>query len=87
MLCFVAAVGDIHGDINKAIAAFEMAGVLGQGSQGEVVWIGANTTVVQLGDVLDRGDFEIGVLLLLKPSPPWGRTVIVRQCTSALAFF
>ncbi len=28
--------------------------------EGGVKWVGGNTTVVQLGDVLDRGDSEIG---------------------------
>lgn len=27
---------------------------------GEMVWTGKDTVVVQLGDVLDRGDCEIG---------------------------
>lgn len=59
------AVGDLHGDLPKALACLELAGVLGE-ENGHVRWIGGNTTVVQLGDVLDRGDSEISTVLLLR---------------------
>lgn len=52
-------VGDIHGDLPKAIRALEVAGVLGE-QDGRPLWTGGDTTIVQLGDVLDRGDCEIG---------------------------
>ena len=54
-----ATVGDIHGDLRKAIASLEAAQVL-QEQQGQVKWSGGDTVIVQLGDVLDRGDSEIG---------------------------
>jgi hypothetical protein len=53
------AVGDIHGDLQKALACLEMAGVLAE-DDGHIKWVGGDATVVQLGDVLDRGDCEIG---------------------------
>ena len=53
------AVGDIHGDLRKAISSLEVAQVL-QEVNGQVRWAGGDTVVVQLGDVLDRGDSEIG---------------------------
>lgn len=59
MLCALWTVGDIHGDLRKAIASLEAAQVL-QEQQGQVKWSGGDTVVVQLGDVLDRGDSEIG---------------------------
>ncbi len=31
-----------------------------QEDEGHIKWVGGDTTVVQLGDVLDRGDSEIG---------------------------
>ena len=34
--------------------------MLSEDSNGRVKWVGGDTTVVQLGDVLDRGDSEIG---------------------------
>ncbi len=53
------AVGDLHGDWQKAIDAFRTAGVITV-TEDEVIWSGGDTVVVQLGDVLDRGDYEIG---------------------------
>jgi hypothetical protein len=54
------AVGDVHGDIRKVIAALGIAGVLAEDEAQRPVWVGGDTVVVQLGDVLDRGDHEIG---------------------------
>lgn len=54
------AVGDIHGDLQKTITALVISGVFRQNERGQPVWCGGDTTVVQLGDVLDRGDDEIG---------------------------
>ena len=54
------AVGDIHGDIRKAITSLGIAGVLAEDDAQRPVWVGGDTVVVQLGDVLDRGDHEIG---------------------------
>lgn len=64
--------GDIHGDLTKAIALFKLAGVVEERDR-RVLWIGGDTTVIQLGDVLDRGSREIG-------GPFCDRPVIVRQC-------
>lgn len=61
----VVAIGDVHGDLPKTIRALEVSGVLGE-SDGRPIWVGRDTVVVQLGDVLDRGDCEIGVVLLLR---------------------
>ncbi len=40
--------------------SFRTANVIGINENSEIVWIGGDTIVVQLGDVLDRGDHEIG---------------------------
>ena len=53
------AVGDIHGDLAKAINALKVAGLMDDDS-GQPVWTGGNAICVQMGDVLDRGDQEIG---------------------------
>ena len=49
----------MHGDLQKVLACLEMAGVLAE-DDGHIKWVGGDATVVQLGDVLDRGDCEIG---------------------------
>ncbi|WOH01480.1 hypothetical protein DCAR_0520864 [Daucus carota subsp. sativus] len=60
----IVAVGDLHGDIDKARSAFELAGVLS--SDGQDLWTGEETVLVQLGDILDRGEDEIAILSLLR---------------------
>ncbi|MBA0574677.1 hypothetical protein Golob_001864 [Gossypium lobatum] len=57
-------VGDLHGDLDQARYALEMAGVLS--SDGQDLWTGEDAVLVQLGDVLDRGDDEIAILSLLR---------------------
>lgn len=54
------AVGDLHGDWAKAIESFRVAGCIRVNDDNEIIWCGGDTIVVQLGDVLDRGDHEIG---------------------------
>ncbi|ERM95537.1 hypothetical protein AMTRI_Chr08g207890 [Amborella trichopoda] len=60
----IVAVGDMHGDLAQAKCALEMAGVLS--SDGEDAWIGGDSVLVQLGDILDRGEDEIAILSLLR---------------------
>ncbi|KAL0298093.1 UNVERIFIED_CONTAM: Shewanella-like protein phosphatase 1 [Sesamum calycinum] len=62
--CRIVAIGDLHGDLDKARCALQMAGVLS--SDGRDLWVGGQTVLVQLGDILDRGDNEIAILSLLK---------------------
>lgn len=61
----VVAIGDLHGDLNKAVSALKIAGVLSVSDAGAPVWSGGDAVVVQLGDILDRGDHEIQILHLL----------------------
>ncbi|CAL9214002.1 unnamed protein product [Arabidopsis halleri] len=60
----IVAVGDLHGDLGKARDALQMAGVLS--SDGRDQWIGQDSVLVQVGDILDRGDDEIAILSLLR---------------------
>jgi hypothetical protein len=64
----VVAIGDLHGDIQQARRALRIAGVLGKDDDDHVnpQWVGGDTVLVQVGDVLDRGDDEIGILILLQ---------------------
>ncbi|TXG74470.1 hypothetical protein EZV62_003049 [Acer yangbiense] len=60
----IVAVGDLHGDIDQARCALEIAGVLS--TDGQDLWTGGQTVLIQLGDVLDRGEDEIAILSLLR---------------------
>ncbi|KAM7522025.1 hypothetical protein LguiA_011927 [Lonicera macranthoides] len=60
----IVAVGDLHGDLSKARGALELAGVLS--SDGGDLWTGGETVLIQLGDILDRGEDEIAILSLLR---------------------
>lgn len=56
------AVGDLHGDLNKSKQALRLAGLIDSYDH----WAGGSTTVVQVGDVLDRGGDEIKILYFLE---------------------
>ncbi|KAJ4867991.1 Calcineurin-like metallo-phosphoesterase superfamily protein [Raphanus sativus] len=60
----IIAVGDLHGDLSKARDALQIAGVLS--SDGKDQWVGEDTVVVQVGDILDRGEDEIAILSLFR---------------------
>ena len=48
-------IGDIHGSWKAITEALTLAGVIGRSSTGKWKWIGGDTHVVQVGDILDRG--------------------------------
>ncbi len=54
----VVAMGDHHGDWDQMHIALETAGVI----DGEGEWIGGTTMVLQVGDILDRGDNERAII-------------------------
>lgn len=54
----VVAVGDLHGDLKATRAALTTAGAIDAQDR----WVGGTLTVVQTGDVLDRGDDEQAIL-------------------------
>jgi hypothetical protein len=56
------AVGDLHGDLEKAQRAFRLAGLTDKRGR----WAGGTTVAVQVGDVLDRGDEEIEIWYMLE---------------------
>lgn len=56
------AIGDLHGDLEAARAALRTAGAIDADDK----WIGKDLTVVQTGDVLDRGEGESKILELLE---------------------
>ena len=61
----ILAIGDVHGDIQKLLDCLFVAGLIAQDADG-IRWVGEDATVVQLGDVLDRGDAEISTVLLIR---------------------
>jgi hypothetical protein len=56
------AIGDLHGDYDAARAALRTAGAIGDDDK----WIGRDLTIIQTGDVLDRGEGESKILELLE---------------------
>ena len=58
----VIAIGDLHGDFDKAVRAFSVAGLVDE----QLNWSGGETVAVQVGDVLDRGGEEIRIFHLLE---------------------
>ncbi|XP_066385711.1 shewanella-like protein phosphatase 1 isoform X5 [Miscanthus floridulus] len=60
----IVAIGDVHGDLSQTRAALVLAGVLSAESE-DHLWTGGRTVLVQVGDILDRGEDEIAILSLL----------------------
>jgi calcineurin-like phosphoesterase family protein len=56
----VVAIGDLHGDLEAARGALRLAGAIDRGDH----WVGGRLVVVQLGDLIDRGDADREVLEL-----------------------
>ncbi len=48
----VVAIGDLHGDLERALAVLRLAGLVDEGGH----WSAGETVFVQTGDLLDRGD-------------------------------
>ena len=58
----VVAVGDVHGAYDRFVEILKVAGVIDAGSH----WAAGSTHVVQLGDIVDRGDDSRKVLDLVR---------------------
>ncbi|XP_074281384.1 shewanella-like protein phosphatase 2 [Silene latifolia] len=56
------AIGDIHGDLEKCKQSFRLAGVIDAADN----WSGKTSAIVQVGDILDRGNDEIKILYFLE---------------------
>ncbi|GMN36188.1 hypothetical protein TIFTF001_005800 [Ficus carica] len=56
------AIGDLHGDLEKTRQSLRLAGLVDAADK----WIGGSTTVVQIGDVLDRGGEELKILYFIE---------------------
>ena len=73
----IIAVGDLHGDYSAWRDIARAAGLIGSRGQ----WTGGKTTLVQVGDVVDRGDHSLKIvrdlMRLQKEAPKQGGKVIV----------
>jgi len=59
----IIALGDVHGDLLQTLRALKLGGLIDEsGSK----WTGGNTVLVQVGDILDRGDHELAIMRLFK---------------------
>ena len=56
------AIGDVHGDLRKTREAFRACGMTDASDR----WCGGDSTVVQVGDQLDRGPDEVAVMYFLE---------------------
>lgn len=56
------AIGDLHGDLEKTRQSLRLAGLVDDADR----WTGGSTTVVQIGDVLDRGGEELKILYFIE---------------------
>ena len=55
------AIGDLHGDLDNAIAVLRLAGLADEAGH----WSGGNSTLVQTGDTIDRGPDSKAVMDLM----------------------
>ena len=56
------AVGDLHGDLEQGYTALKLAGLVNR----QNVWAGGQATLVQTGDLLDRGPNSIELVQLFE---------------------
>eukprot|EP01064_Diplonema_japonicum_P001130 TRINITY_DN1072_c2_g1_i1.p1 TRINITY_DN1072_c2_g1~~TRINITY_DN1072_c2_g1_i1.p1 ORF type:complete len:287 (+),score=73.82 TRINITY_DN1072_c2_g1_i1:41-901(+) len=56
------AMGDLHGDYDKAVEVLQEMGVIGNSLQ----WVGGEDEVVQVGDITDRGDCSGEIIMLFE---------------------
>mmetsp|Transcript_21384 Transcript_21384/g.65272 ORF Transcript_21384/g.65272 Transcript_21384/m.65272 type:complete len:196 (-) Transcript_21384:57-644(-) len=65
----VVAVGDVHGDLAKLRQLLVRHGLEDGGDGGDFGygrWTGGGATLVQVGDCIDRGPYDVGTLLYLE---------------------
>jgi len=58
----IVAIGDVHGAFDRFTAILRESGVIDRGGR----WVGGNATLVQVGDLVDRGDDSRKVLDLVR---------------------
>ncbi|KXN74530.1 Metallo-dependent phosphatase [Conidiobolus coronatus NRRL 28638] len=58
----VIAIGDLHGDYEQAVKVLQMANLVDENAK----WIGKNDTLVQTGDIVDRGPHVIKLYKMMQ---------------------
>mmetsp|Transcript_14555 Transcript_14555/g.40964 ORF Transcript_14555/g.40964 Transcript_14555/m.40964 type:complete len:389 (+) Transcript_14555:199-1365(+) len=56
------AIGDLHGDLDKTKRVLRLGGLTDEDN----AWVGGTAVVVQVGDILDRGDEEVAINYFLE---------------------
>eukprot|EP00294_Goniomonas_avonlea_P006579 CAMPEP_0114566206 /NCGR_PEP_ID=MMETSP0114-20121206/14756_1 /TAXON_ID=31324 /ORGANISM="Goniomonas sp, Strain m" /LENGTH=239 /DNA_ID=CAMNT_0001752577 /DNA_START=91 /DNA_END=808 /DNA_ORIENTATION=- len=56
------ALGDLHGDLSATLIALKVTKLIGESQQ----WIGNDTTLVQTGDIVDRGPDSLAIYSLFR---------------------
>lgn len=60
----VTCIGDLHGDYQNTLAVLKMCNLISNTT--EPTWTGGNRTLIQIGDILDRGPFGLKILQLFQ---------------------
>lgn len=61
----IVVIGDLHGDLDQSLASLRLAGLVNEAG----AWSGGDATLVQLGDMTNRGPDSRGVLALMRRLP------------------
>eukprot|EP00899_Mesostigma_viride_P005338 jgi/Mesvir1/14805/Mv05444-RA.1 len=58
----VVAIGDLHGDLHNTLGSLQLAGLINSTHQ----WVGGSATLVQTGDIVDRGNSSLEIYQLFQ---------------------
>ena len=71
------AIGDLHGDVKQAHAALRLLGLIGE----QNLWTGGNATLIQTGDLVDRGPESLELVRYFQGLLPQARAAGGRVVT------
>ena len=73
------AIGDLHGDLEQGYTALKLAGLVNTHN----LWAGGQATLVQTGDLLDRGPNSIELVQLFERLKVFSVAVLVGNCENS----